>query len=48
MKPIWLNGRFLLSRPIGKGLLGKALGDIADIETPRGVIQFEVVKIERA
>ena len=34
--------------PIGKGLLGKALGEIADIETPRGVIKFEVVKIERA
>ena len=33
--------------PIGKGLLGKALGEIADIQTPRGIVQFEVVKIER-
>ena len=33
--------------PIGKGLLGKALGEIADIETPRGVVKFEVIKIER-
>ena len=33
--------------PIGKGLLGKALGDIADIQTPGGIVQFEVVKIER-
>ena len=33
--------------PIGKGLLGKALGEIADIQTPRGIVQVEVVKIER-
>ena len=33
--------------PIGKGLLGKALGEIADIQTPRGIVQFEVVNIER-
>ena len=33
--------------PIGKGLLGKALGEIADIQTPGGIVQFEVVKIER-
>tara|TARA_B110000908_G_C9825541_1_gene259056 strand:+ start:23 stop:496 length:474 start_codon:yes stop_codon:yes gene_type:complete len=33
--------------PIGKGLLGKAVGDIADIEVPNGIMHFEVVKIER-
>ena len=33
--------------PIGKGLLGKAVGDIADIEVPNGNIHFEIVKIER-
>ena len=33
--------------PIGKGLLGKALGEIADVQTPGGIVQFEVVKIER-
>ncbi|RFC54536.1 transcription elongation factor GreA [Brumimicrobium aurantiacum] len=33
--------------PIGKGLLGKSLGDIADIETPRGIIQFEILEITR-
>ncbi|MCL4162648.1 UNVERIFIED_CONTAM: hypothetical protein GTU68_041199 [Idotea baltica] len=33
--------------PIGKGLLGKAVGDIAEIETPGGIIQFEIVKISR-
>lgn len=33
--------------PIGKGLLGKSVGDIADIETPNGIIQFEVLEITR-
>ena len=33
--------------PIGKGLLGKAVGAIADIETPNGIVCFEIVKIER-
>ena len=33
--------------PIGKGLLGKAVGEIADIQTPNGVMQFEVVDISR-
>ena len=31
--------------PIGKGLLGKAVGDIADIEVPNGIIHFEIIKI---
>jgi len=33
--------------PIGKGLLGKQVGDIADVTTPNGVIQFEIVEITR-
>lgn len=33
--------------PIGKGLLGKAVGEIADIQTPNGVMQFEVMEITR-
>jgi transcription elongation factor GreA len=33
--------------PIGKGLLGKSVGAIADIQTPNGVMQFEVVEITR-
>lgn len=34
-----------VTSPIGKGLLGKAVGDIADIEVPNGIIHFEVIKI---
>ena len=33
--------------PIGKGLLGKSVGEIADIQTPSGIMKFEVVSIER-
>lgn len=33
--------------PIGKGLLGKSVGDIADVETPGGVIQFEILQVAR-
>ncbi|HLU86224.1 MAG TPA: transcription elongation factor GreA [Taishania sp.] len=33
--------------PIGKGLLGKAVGDIADIQTPNGIVKFEIVEISR-
>ncbi len=37
-----------VSSPIGKGLLGKSVGEIAEIQVPNGIIKFEVVKIEAA
>ena len=33
--------------PIGKGLLGKKIGDIADVQTPNGIMQFEIIDITR-
>ncbi len=33
--------------PIGKGLLGKKVGDKADIVVPSGTIKFEVIEITR-
>ena len=33
------------SSPIGKGLIGKKVGDIADIVVPNGTIKFEILKI---
>ena len=33
--------------PIGKGLLGKSVGEIADIQTPAGIMKFEIISIER-
>jgi len=34
-----------VSSPVGKGLLGKKIGEIAVIETPRGKTEFEVLDI---
>ena len=33
------------SSPIGKGLIGKEIGDIVDIVVPNGTIKFEILKI---
>lgn len=33
--------------PIGKGLLGKSVGEIADVVTPNGTMQFEIIEISR-
>ena len=33
--------------PIGKGLLGKSVGDVADIQVPSGIMKFEVIAISR-
>ena len=37
-----------VSSPIGKGLLGKSVGEIAEIQIPNGIIKFEILKIEPA
>ena len=36
-----------IDSPIGRGLLGKSVGDIADVTTPNGIIQFELLEITR-
>tara|TARA_R110001592_G_scaffold325782_4_gene606295 strand:- start:203413 stop:203886 length:474 start_codon:yes stop_codon:yes gene_type:complete len=36
-----------IESPMGKGLLGKSLGDIAQIQTPGGTIDFEILEISR-
>jgi transcription elongation factor GreA len=33
--------------PIGKGLLGKKVGDIAQVQVPAGLVDFEVLSITR-
>ena len=38
--------RISVDSPIGQGLLGKKVGDVAQIQTPGGLIDFEVVKID--
>ena len=41
------NGKLSVKSPIGKGLLGKEVGAIAEINVPNGVMKFEVVEISR-
>jgi transcription elongation factor GreA len=38
-------GKISASSPIGKGLLGKVIGDIADIQVPAGSIKFKIENI---
>jgi transcription elongation factor GreA len=33
--------------PIGKGLLGKSIGDMAPVQTPSGIMEFEILDITR-
>ena len=37
-----------VSSPIGRGLLGKSVGEITEIQIPNGIIKFEILKIEPA
>lgn len=41
------TGKISVTSPIGKGLLGKQVGDKADVSTPSGVVQFEILAISR-
>mgnify|MGYP001547886695 CR=1 FL=1 len=41
------TGRISVSSPIGKGILGKAVGDTAKIQVPAGEIEFEILEITR-
>lgn len=41
------TGKISVDSPIGKGLLGKQEGDIAEIEVPNGILKFEILKISR-
>lgn len=41
------QGKISVNSPIGKGLLGKKVGDIAEVNAPNGVMKFEVLDISR-
>ena len=40
-------GKISVDSPIGKGILGKSVGDIAKIQVPNGTIELEIVSISR-
>ena len=41
------TGKISVDSPIGKGLLGKKIGDIAEIQVPNGVMKFKILDISR-
>ena len=41
------EGKLSVNSPIGKGLLGKQVGDIAEIQVPNGIMKFEIIEITR-
>jgi transcription elongation factor GreA len=40
-------GKISVNSPIGNGLLGKSVGDVAEIQVPNGVVKFEILEITR-
>jgi transcription elongation factor GreA len=41
------TGKISVTSPIGKGLLGKSVGEVAEITVPNGTLRFEVLEISR-
>jgi transcription elongation factor GreA len=41
------SGKISVNSPIGKGLLGKTVGDVAEIQVPNGVMKFDIIEISR-
>jgi transcription elongation factor GreA len=39
------DGKISVTSPIGKGLLGKVVGDIAEVIVPAGVLKFKIENI---
>jgi transcription elongation factor GreA len=40
------TGKILLTSPMGQSLLGKKLGEIAELQAPKGTIQLKIVSIK--
>ena len=39
------EGKIAVNTPVGKGLLGKKVGDVAEIKAPSGLMTFEIINI---
>ena len=40
------SGKVNVTSPFGQGLVGKKVGDIAEVDAPAGKLEFKIVKIE--
>jgi transcription elongation factor GreA len=41
------SGKLSVNSPIGKGLLGKSVGEVAEVQVPNGIMKFDVLEISR-
>ena len=41
------EGKLSISTPIGKGLIGKKIGDRVEITVPNGIMSFEILEISK-
>ena len=41
------SGKISVDSPIGKGLLGKKVGEVAEISVPNGTMKFDILEITR-
>jgi transcription elongation factor GreA len=41
------SGKISVNSPIGKGLLGKKVGDVAEIKVPNGILKLKIKSINR-
>jgi transcription elongation factor GreA len=39
------SGKYLITSPVGQGLLGKRVGERVEIEVPKGTLKFEILEI---
>lgn len=41
------SGKISVDSPIGKGLLGKKVGEVTEVKVPNGTLKFEILEISR-
>ncbi|KAA3617482.1 MAG: transcription elongation factor GreA [Calditrichaeota bacterium] len=39
------EGKISVASPVGKGLIGKKVGDVAEIKVPAGILKYEILSI---
>lgn len=39
------ENKMSINTPIAKGLLGKKVGDVAEVQVPNGIMEFEIIEI---
>ena len=42
-----LQNKISNEAPVGRALIGKSIGDVVDVETQAGIIQYKVLEIQR-